>query len=338
MRATTFVLSGLLVINVAISAMLYYRYYPGADMDNNASDVKHNAADASSGMTGQTEADSAQDFNPEKYGPVYATVNDLPVRQLELLPYLGEIMPTAQFQSLQRFDEIPENFLNKAMQSIAIDELLDNEARTHGLYADPGIQSAIRQYERRYMRAAYLNSITPTLVTDNEVKSVYEKLVADLSGKREYRARHILLATEKEARVVSEALAQKKKTFTELAQLYSLDDATSFKGGDLGFNIEGQLQAQFEAVVTKLPLKQYSRPFKTDLGWHIAVVDERRDSTPLPFEKAAAAIRTNLEQQAMNAYVEKMVSDANISVNAFEVDVDVDIDSDATANQPAADQ
>jgi peptidyl-prolyl cis-trans isomerase C len=319
MRATTFVLSGLLVINLAITAMLYYKYYPGADADDSAGDVVTNSASNSAGETGDK---STRNFNPEQYGPVYATVNDLPVRQLELLPYVGEIMPAAQFQSLKRFDEISDNYLSKAMQSIAIDELLDNEARNHGLYADPGIQSAIRQYERRYMRAAYLNAITPTLVTDEDVKSVYDKLTADLTGKTEYRARHILLASEQEARVVSEALAQKKKTFAELAILYSIDDATSFNGGDLGFNIEGQLQAQFEAVVTKLPLKQYSRPFKTDLGWHIAVVDERRASKPLLYEQAAPAIRTNLEQQAMNAYVEEMLSSANISVNAFDVDTD----------------
>ncbi|MGB5396736.1 MAG: hypothetical protein WBN96_06270, partial [Gammaproteobacteria bacterium] len=142
MRATTFVLSGLLVINLAITAMLYYNYYPGADSDPAAGNNSTRADNRSAGNSaGQDSLESDTAFNLEKYGPVYATVNELPVRQLELLPYLGEIMPAAQFQALKRFDEIPENFLSQAMQSIAIDELLDNEARNHGLYADPGIQS-----------------------------------------------------------------------------------------------------------------------------------------------------------------------------------------------------
>ena len=318
MRTTTTILSGLLIINLAVTAMLYYKYYPGAEsgdmaqanaktLDNNRQSDKH------------AKSKPERDFNIENYGPVYATVNDLPVRQLELLPYLAEIMPVAQFKSLKRFDEIPDNYLEQATQSIAIDALLDNAARANGMYADTGLQSAIRQYERRYMRAAYLNSITPTLVTDEQIKHVYDKLAADLKGKQEYHAHHILLATEQEARAISDALVKKQLPFVELAKKHSLDNTSNYKGGDLGFNIEGSLHAQFESVISKLPLKQYSAPFKTDLGWHIAIVDERRPSTPLPYEQTAPAIRTNLEQQAMNAYVDKIISDASIKVNALDV-------------------
>jgi len=116
-----------------------------------------------------------------------------------------------------------------------------------------------------------------------------------VSGTNYYRARHILLANQKEARIVDKALEQNKKSFDELAKLFSLDEATGLRGGDLGYVLEGQLNPEFEKVVNDLEIGQRSKPFETDLGWHIVVVDDRHDSQATPFTQATPIIRQKLE-------------------------------------------
>jgi parvulin-like peptidyl-prolyl isomerase len=135
-----------------------------------------------------------------------------------------------------------------------------------------------------------------------------------VSGTNYYRARHILLANQKEARIVDEALEQKKKSFDDLTQLFSLDEATGLRRGDLGYVPEGQLNPEFEKVVNGLEIGQRSKPFETDLGWHIVVVDDRRDSQAMPFTQVTPIIRQKLEQQTVQKYLESSLDSATIDV------------------------
>ena len=118
-----------------------------------------------------------------------------------------------------------------------------------------------------------------------------------VSGTNYYRTRHILLANQKEAGIIDVALEQKKKSFDELTKLFSLDEATGLRRGDLGYVLEGQLNPEFEKVVNGLEIGQRSKLFETDLGWHIVVVDDRRDSQAMPFTQALLLSEKNLSNR-----------------------------------------
>ena len=122
------------------------------------------------------------------------------------------------------------------------------------------------------------------------------------------------MANENEAKIVDKALEENKKTFDELAKLFSLDEATSHRGGDLGYVLDGQLNPEFETAVEKLEIGQRSKPFKTGMGWHIAMLEDRREAQPMSLEAATPVIRRKLEQQAIQRHLSELLGSADIEV------------------------
>lgn len=245
---------------------------------------------------------------------VIAQVNGTDISQALLISYLNQLAPPEDLAQWNTLNDVPQNLLMQSINNAALDELLVQLATERKLDQSPVIQADIRQNNRNILKTAYLNRLAPELVSNKDIAAQYETLVASLEGKLEYRARHILLANQKEARIVDEALEQKKKSFDELAKLFSLDEATGFRGGDLGYILEGELNPEFEKVVNDLEIGQRSRPFETELGWHIVVVDDRRDSRPMSFAQATPVIRQKLEQQAIQKYLEALLNSATIDV------------------------
>jgi parvulin-like peptidyl-prolyl isomerase len=245
---------------------------------------------------------------------VIAQVNGTDISQALLISYLNQLAPPEDLSQCNTLDDVPQNILMQSINNAALDELLVQLAVDRKLDQNPVIQADIRKNNRNILKTAYFNRLAPELVSNKDTAAQYETLVASLEGKLEYRARHILLANQKEARIVDEALEQKKKSFDELAKLFSLDEATDFRGGDLGYVLEGELNPEFEKVVNDLEIGQRSRPFETELGWHIVVVDDRRDSQPMSFAQASPVIRQKLEQQAIQKYLAALLDSATIDV------------------------
>ncbi len=258
--------------------------------------------------------ETKQEASNRQFGSVVAMINNIEVKQLELLPYLNEVIPADQIDQFKSFETIPEAFKKSAVDSYAVDLLFENLAIDKRIVNNDRLQALLNKNRRRSIRTAYLSTISSTLVSEDQIKIKYDKLVKSLVGKKEYHARHILLASEKEANIISKALSKKERSFEELAQLFSLDESTAYKGGDLGYQVMGQLNPKFEQIVSKLKLNTYSKPFKTDLGWHIAIVNNRRDAEIMPYEQAKTVIRNNLQQQAIKTLAKRLIEDANIKL------------------------
>ncbi|VAW55160.1 hypothetical protein MNBD_GAMMA06-469 [hydrothermal vent metagenome] len=248
------------------------------------------------------------------FGPAVAIVNNVQIKQLELMPYLNEVIPAEQINQVKSFDAIPEKFLKSAIDSYAVDLLFEYLAKEKGITDNARLQAVLNKNKRRTIRTAYLSKVSPTLVNEKQVKIKYNELAKSLKGKKEYHARHILLASKKEASIIKKALLKKERSFDELAKLFSLDNSTGFKGGDLGYKVAGQLNLEFEKEISKLDLNVYSKPFKTALGWHVAVVEDRRDAKIMPYEQAVPTIRDNLQQQAVKALAIRLVKNADITL------------------------
>ena len=122
------------------------------------------------------------------------------------------------------------------------------------------------------------------------------------------------MANENEAKIVDKALEENKKTFDELSKLISLAEATSHRGGDLGYILDGQLNPEFETAVAKLEIGKASKPFKTGMGWHIAIVEDRREAQPMSLEAATPVIRRKLGQQAIQLHLSKLLGSTEIEV------------------------
>ncbi|MEW5992827.1 MAG: peptidylprolyl isomerase [Candidatus Zixiibacteriota bacterium] len=245
--------------------------------------------------------------------PEIAKINGLPVHKSEFIPYLQDIASRDQMLAWGSIESIPPKVFEAALLNLAQDRLVREAASKTELTEHPQIKALVTKASDRVIKAAYIDQIRPQLVDEFLVKQRYDELTKSLAGKKEYKVRHILLKNEKEAQTIAQAL--KTRPFEELARLFSLDENTGLRGGDLGYFLLGTLDTEFEAEIQKLKVGRVSQPFKSRFGWHIAIVDEIRDAKPMSLEQATPVIRQQLEQEAIAKWLNGLISGAEIVSN-----------------------
>ncbi|HHW11768.1 MAG TPA: foldase [Firmicutes bacterium] len=137
-------------------------------------------------------------------------------------------------------------------------------------------------------------------VTEEEMKAFFEKNKEDFAQKEQVKARHILVATEKEAKEIKEKLA-KGEDFAALAKEYSLDESTKNNGGQLGFFNRGDMTPEFEKAAFALAVGEVSAPVKTEYGYHLIKVEEKKQAAAPDYEKSKAEIKEYLFNQKLQA-------------------------------------
>lgn len=148
-------------------------------------------------------------------------------------------------------------------------------------------------------------------VTDADVKAEYDKFAASNGGK-EYKARHILVEKEDQAKAI---IAQLKKggKFEDIAKKASKDPGSGAKGGDLDWAGAGNYVAEFSAAMVGLAKgKMTETPVKTQFGYHIIRLDDVRDAQLPKFDDVKPQILQQLQQQKMSKYQEELRSKAKV--------------------------
>jgi len=147
--------------------------------------------------------------------------------------------------------------------------------------------------------------------TDAAMKKVYEEAVQKAGAEPEVRARHILVPTEDEAKAV---LAEIKKgtDFAELAKQKSKDPGAAAEGGDLGYFGKDQMVPEFAETAFKLNKGEVSDPVKTQFGWHIIKIEDKRNKPVPSFENVKEQIETFVARRAQADYIAKLRQAAKI--------------------------
>ena len=146
--------------------------------------------------------------------------------------------------------------------------------------------------------------------TDEAMKKVYEDASKQITGEQEVHARHILVETEDEAKAIADEL-KKGADFAELAKKKSKDPGAS-DGGDLGFFTKDQMVPEFSAVAFALEPGKISDPVKSQFGWHIIKVEEKRNRQAPAFDQVKAQIETYVTRKAQADYVAKLREAAKV--------------------------
>ncbi len=194
---------------------------------------------------------------------------------------------------------------NRVREVLIRNELLAQEAVKKGLDKSPefGIQVDLNRQEA-LVNAYIQDYVKNNPVSDAAVKAEYDNArVRD--GDREYKARHILVKDEAEAKQI---IAQLKKggNFEKIAAQKSVDQGSKDKGGELDWAPGGRYVPQFSDALKKLKKGQMTEaPVQTNFGWHIIRVDDERTLKFPPLEEVKAQIQQGLQRQA----VEKLIVD-----------------------------
>jgi len=162
----------------------------------------------------------------------------------------------------------------------------------------------------RLLMEALLQDAGRAALTDAELHKVYEEAIKQMAPEEEVHARHILVPTEEEAKAILVEL-KNGADFATLAKQKSKDPGAA-EGGDLGYFTKEQMVPEFAEAAFKLAKGQISDPVKTQFGWHIIKVEDKRMKPTPTFEQVRSQIENYVAHRAQAALVEKLRSAANI--------------------------
>jgi peptidyl-prolyl cis-trans isomerase C len=163
----------------------------------------------------------------------------------------------------------------------------------------------LEQTRDRLLMEALLTREGDKAVSDDAMKKFYDETVKTLKGTQEVKARHILLEDEGEAKKALERL-KKGEDFAKLAGELSKDPGSGKEGGDLGWFEKERMVPEFAEAAFKLEKGQLSELVKSQFGFHIIKVDDKRDKAPPAFEAVKEQLKRYMTQKAQQDYVLKL--------------------------------
>ncbi|MFH1343116.1 MAG: peptidylprolyl isomerase [Pseudomonadota bacterium] len=240
----------------------------------------------------------AQDANP-----VLAKVNGAEIRQSDLTLAEEELGPSlAQMDPSTKRENVLAFLIDmKIVAKAAEDKKVEN---------NEDFKKRLAFTRNRLLMDSLLASEGKAAITDEAMKKVYEEASKQITGEAEVHARHILVESEDDAKAVAAEL-KKGADFAELAKKKSKDPGAS-DGGDLGFFTKDQMVPEFSAVAFTLEPGKISDPVKSQFGWHIIKVEEKRNRQAPAFEQVKAQIETYVTRKAQAEYVAKLREAAKV--------------------------
>ena len=209
---------------------------------------------------------------------VVATIGGEPIYMEELEAFKASFPQLKDVPMSAVYKQLVEAYVNK--------KLILSQAQKMNLQNDAQIKSALKNAEEQILVRGYIEKKIAKLMTPSALKVMYETEMKRFEPKEEVRARHILVATEKEAQDLIEKL-QAGADFAMLADQYTLDrNQGGTNGGDLGYFTKDMMIPEFAKEAFALPKGQFSqKPVKTAFGWHVVKVEDKRKSAPPTYEQ-----------------------------------------------------
>jgi peptidyl-prolyl cis-trans isomerase C len=229
----------------------------------------------------------------------------------------GKAVPTARVEALAQQIARSGRPVTPEMQGQLRDEVIAREvfiqeAQKQGLDTTDDFKTQMELARQTILiRELFANYQKANPITDADLKAEYDRFAAANGGK-EYRARHILVEKEDEAKAI---IAQLKKggKFDEIAKKSSKDPGSGAKGGDLDWASAGNFVAEFSDAMTKLAKgKTTETAGKTQFGYHIIRLDDVRDAQLPKFEDVKPQIAQQLQQQKMTKYQDDLRAKAKV--------------------------
>ena len=254
----------------------------------------------------------------EDPNPVLARVNGEEVRLEEVIAAAAESMP-AELRS------VPAPLLRTMLPPQVFEQLLDRAitdramvaaARAAGLDRDEEIRRRLRAAEENELRDALLRREVLPRVTDELLRARFDREAAGRTAEEEVRARHILVPNEADARAILTEI-QRGANFEEVARRRSTDPAAR-NGGDLGFFRRGDMVPEFATAAFALQAGQVAAaPVRTQFGWHVIKLEERRSSRGPSFEDSRDTLRQSVIEEEVQAAVQRIR--ATVRIERMEV-------------------
>jgi peptidyl-prolyl cis-trans isomerase C len=236
---------------------------------------------------------------------VIAKVDGAAITEEDLKIALEELTPT-----------LPQQMDAAQRRSYAIDYLIDlkivaAQAAKDKIADTPDFKKRLTQTSDRLLMEALLTREGEKGSSDEAMKKFYDETIKGLKPAQEVKARHILVEKEEEAKAAVERL-KKGEDFAKLAGELSKDPGSGKEGGDLGWFEKERMVPEFAEAAFKLDKGGVSEIVKTQFGFHIIKVDDKRDKKPPEFEGVKEQLKRYMVQKSQQDFVLKLREAAKV--------------------------
>lgn len=206
---------------------------------------------------------------------------------------------------------------NAIIDQLAMQMVIAEEAAKQGLDKAPEVSERLELVRQSVLANAYVQDFMKNSpVSDEALKAEYERIKAGMSG-TEYKARHILVEKEAEAKDIIAKLKKDVGAFAKLASEKSKDPGSKVKGGDLGWFDVSRMVPEFGAAVGKLEKGKFTtEPVKSQFGYHVILLDDSRPIEAPPLDQVKANLMPQLQQQSLKKHLDGLKAKAKIEVVA----------------------
>ena len=219
---------------------------------------------------------------------VVAEVSGQPVTLADVRAFVAEVPQLSELPLEEIYPQILETMINR--------KVIVDAAVASGVEKEPTVQKILADFKEQLITEQFLAKQLQAMMTPEQLQALYVQELRNF--KREEEARHIMVATKKQA---DDIVVQLKNgaDFVSLAQKKSLDKKT--KDGSLGYFTKSMVYPEFGEAVFALKKGQFSQPIKTQHGWHIVLVEDKRMAVPPSFN--------DVSEQLKQIYAERHIQD-----------------------------
>ena len=249
--------------------------------------------------------------SPQGAGPakdaVAATVNGTPISE----SLVGMMLKQRTNLGRPADPESRKTFID----SLAMQLIISQEAVKKGLDKAPEVVNRIELGRQSVLIDAFVQDyLKNNSISDDMLKAEYEKIKAQATG-TEYKARHILVENEAEAKDIIARLKKNPKAFEALAKEKSKDRGSKDNGGDLGWFDPRGMVPEFGAAVAQLVKGKFTEePVKSQFGYHVILLEDSRQQQVQPLEQIKPALMQQMQQQNLKKLFDEMKAKAKIEI------------------------
>lgn len=242
---------------------------------------------------------------PSADDPVVAKVDGSTILRSDVIEFIGALPPQMRQMPV-------ESLFPMALEQVVNSRIVEEKADKTDVANDPEVAKRMVEAKEQITRAVFMEKEIEKNLSEARIKKAYDKLVAEQGKVEEIKARHILVEKEDQAKEIIKKLSEGAK-FEDLAKEYSKDTANKASGGDLGYFTKDAMVPEFADAVFKMKKGEVSTtPIKTQFGFHVVQVEDRRNRPAPDYELVKPQIAANERREILNELIEAWRKKADV--------------------------